>query len=214
IAGTESAQRRPLLDRGMARRWRREEATPAEHPASSPIGLPKLVKARVLHPVHFLPPRTEEARGFAKPRRSHIASGRVCGVASLVPSRPGAPSLAPSRASIARRLERVDWTAVERSLDDRGHALIPALLTTAECRALVALDPDDRRFRSRIDMERFGFGVGRYGYFARPPAGPRRGAAAAARSTRSVRRRSRTAPCRCASGIGGRRDRARRARGT
>ncbi|HZR80902.1 MAG TPA: 2OG-Fe(II) oxygenase [Candidatus Binatia bacterium] len=85
-----------------------------------------------------------------------------------MPSRPGAPSLAPSRASIARRLERVDWTAVERSLDDRGHALIPALLTTAECRALVALDPDDRRFRSRIDMERFGFGVGRYGYFARP----------------------------------------------
>jgi hypothetical protein len=66
------------------------------------------------------------------------------------------------------RLDRLDWQAIESDLSQRGHARAPGVLTAAECRALIALEPDDRRFRSRIDMARFGFGVGRYGYFARP----------------------------------------------
>jgi len=72
------------------------------------------------------------------------------------------------RISVRKRLDALDWRAIERSLDERGYARIPRVLTKAECRALAALEPDDRRFRSRIDMARFGFGVGRYSYFARP----------------------------------------------
>lgn len=67
-----------------------------------------------------------------------------------------------------RRLARLDWNALETSLWERGFALVPGVLSDAQCRQVAALEPDDRRFRSRIDMERFGFGVGRYAYFARP----------------------------------------------
>ena len=42
------------------------------------------------------------------------------------------------------------------------------MLTTAQCRALIALYADDERFRSTVDMARHRFGRGEYRYFARP----------------------------------------------
>jgi hypothetical protein len=62
----------------------------------------------------------------------------------------------------------VDWKAVAASLDEHGHATLPALLDAAECAALRALWADERRFRSRIDMARYRFGVGEYRYFGSP----------------------------------------------
>jgi hypothetical protein len=70
--------------------------------------------------------------------------------------------------SLADRLEAVDWPAVEATLWERPYARLGTLLTPAECRDLAALWDDERRFRSRIDMERHRFGVGEYRYFARP----------------------------------------------
>jgi len=72
------------------------------------------------------------------------------------------------RGSIRERLERLDWDAIGRALDERGHATTPALLTPGECAQLGGLFGDDRRFRSTIDMARYRFGVGRYRYFAAP----------------------------------------------
>jgi hypothetical protein len=69
---------------------------------------------------------------------------------------------------VRERLAGLDWTALARDLDERGHATTPPLLTAAECAALVRLLPDDRHFRSTIDMARYRFGVGRYRYFAAP----------------------------------------------
>jgi hypothetical protein len=69
---------------------------------------------------------------------------------------------------IAQRITALDWVGLEASLDDQGFALTPALLTAEECALLAALDGDDARFRSRIDMARYRFGRGRYGYFAHP----------------------------------------------
>ncbi len=66
------------------------------------------------------------------------------------------------------RVDALDWRALEDALEQWGYATTPALLTPDECRALVALYPDDSRFRSRIDMERYRFGVGDYKYFAEP----------------------------------------------
>jgi len=66
--------------------------------------------------------------------------------------------------SIAHR----DWAAVERSLDEAGNAILPGLLTPAQCRDLAALYPQPRRFRSRVVMGRHGFGRGEYQYFAYP----------------------------------------------
>jgi len=70
--------------------------------------------------------------------------------------------------SIAERLARLDWAAIGASLDEWGYARTPALLTPAECAELRALYTEETRFRSRVDMARFRFGVGEYKYFADP----------------------------------------------
>jgi uncharacterized protein len=70
-------------------------------------------------------------------------------------------------ADIVDRLS-LDWGAVEAALDGQGFAAIPPILTAHECGWLASLYSDDARFRSRIEMERFRFGVGEYKYFAAP----------------------------------------------
>ena len=74
-------------------------------------------------------------------------------------------------ASIAERLARLDWAAIGASLDERGYARTQVLLTAAECADLRALYAEDGRFRSRVDMARYRFGVGEYKYFANPLPG-------------------------------------------
>jgi hypothetical protein len=63
---------------------------------------------------------------------------------------------------------RIDWAGVETSLDTRGNAVLPALLTPAQCEDIAALYPQDALFRSRVVMARHGFGRGEYKYFAYP----------------------------------------------
>jgi hypothetical protein len=70
--------------------------------------------------------------------------------------------------AVAAAVEGLDWPAAERSLDTDGFARVPAVLTPDQCGELAALYEDDARFRSRIDMTRFRFGVGEYKYFASP----------------------------------------------
>jgi uncharacterized protein len=70
-------------------------------------------------------------------------------------------------AEIVDRLS-LDWSAIESSLDGQGFARLPPLLTPEECASLAGLYGDDSRFRSRVEMERFRFGVGEYKYFAAP----------------------------------------------
>lgn len=73
--------------------------------------------------------------------------------------------------SIDDRLARLNWQAIERALGERGYATTPAVLDARECAQLIRLFGDERRFRSRIDMARFRFGVGEYKYFAEPLPG-------------------------------------------
>jgi hypothetical protein len=70
--------------------------------------------------------------------------------------------------TIAERLGALDWAAMERSLWEWGYAKTPPFLTPAECAALIEIYPDDTRFRGRVDMARYRFGLGEYKYFARP----------------------------------------------
>jgi uncharacterized protein len=70
--------------------------------------------------------------------------------------------------SIAERLAALDWKGIEASLWEDGYARTAPVLTAQECAGLIALYPDASRFRSRIDMARFRFGVGDYQYFADP----------------------------------------------
>jgi len=69
---------------------------------------------------------------------------------------------------IKARLEKLDWGALEGDLWQFGAAKTPPLLTDAECDDLIASYADDTRFRSRIDMARYRFGIGDYKYFAAP----------------------------------------------
>ena len=70
--------------------------------------------------------------------------------------------------AVADRVAAVDWDGVEAALDAQGFAPLPALLDPSECAALALMYPDEARFRSRIDMARYRFGVGEYQYFAAP----------------------------------------------
>jgi hypothetical protein len=61
-----------------------------------------------------------------------------------------------------------DWNQLEVELGEQGCAVIKGVLSAEECRALSTLYPDDSRFRSRVIMERHGFGCGEYKYFSYP----------------------------------------------
>ena len=65
-------------------------------------------------------------------------------------------------------MEALDWVRITVALDGEGHALVKALLTPKECRALADQYTDDSLFRSRVVMARHGYGKGEYRYFAYP----------------------------------------------
>src|SRR5215472_13523316 len=77
-------------------------------------------------------------------------------------------SPAPEVASIPARLAAYDWQALIGELDDYGCAVLPKLLSPAECRMMAAIYPDERHFRSHVHMARHGFGKGEYRYFKYP----------------------------------------------
>ncbi len=61
-----------------------------------------------------------------------------------------------------------DWQQVGRQLDTFGCALLPKLLSAQQCDRYVDSYADAGRFRSRVVMERHGFGRGQYQYFSYP----------------------------------------------
>jgi hypothetical protein len=69
---------------------------------------------------------------------------------------------------IIERLEALDWRAIEQLLGRLGYARTTPVLTPDECTDLIAMYGESERFRSRVDMARFRFGVGDYQYFAAP----------------------------------------------
>jgi uncharacterized protein len=65
-------------------------------------------------------------------------------------------------------LPPIDWREIEASLDERGYATTPPLLSATECRDLTALYTNEDPFRSRVIMERHAYGRGEYKYFRYP----------------------------------------------
>jgi len=66
------------------------------------------------------------------------------------------------------RVEAYEWQALAGELDNFGCAVLPKLLSPAECRAIAALYPEEEHFRSHVHMARHGFGKGEYRYFKYP----------------------------------------------
>ena len=75
-------------------------------------------------------------------------------------------------AAIGQRVDALGWPRITMDLDASGSALIPQLLSAAECDALAGLYDVDELHRSRVVMARHGFGRGEYKYFRYPLPGP------------------------------------------
>src|SRR6186713_176987 len=73
-----------------------------------------------------------------------------------------APTLLPELAG------NYDWDSTTAALNRHGSAVLPQLLDARECEAVAGLYADTRRFRSRVVMQRHGFGQGEYHYFSYP----------------------------------------------
>jgi hypothetical protein len=65
-------------------------------------------------------------------------------------------------------MKDVDWDRAGAELDAYGCAVLPALLDPRQCEALAGGYGNDAQFRSRVVMERHGFGRGQYRYYAYP----------------------------------------------
>lgn len=66
------------------------------------------------------------------------------------------------------RLDAYDWPLITEELNNQGSAVLPGLLTPAECARIAGLYPDESHFRSHVIMARHGFGRGEYRYFRYP----------------------------------------------
>jgi hypothetical protein len=69
---------------------------------------------------------------------------------------------------IAGRIAQLDWPEIQQSLEADGFATLAPILSPQECAELTAMYEVRERFRSRIEMARFRFGLGEYKYFAMP----------------------------------------------
>ena len=74
----------------------------------------------------------------------------------------------PKAAEAVARIEALDWQEIGKNLDEQGNAALASVLTPQECKALASLYPNEDGFRSRVVMERHGFGRGEYKYFSYP----------------------------------------------
>jgi uncharacterized protein len=70
--------------------------------------------------------------------------------------------------NLTDRIDNLDWAGLRESLDERGYAVTPSVLTAGDCDEFIGLFDEDDRYRSVIDMRRHRFGSGVYKYFDRP----------------------------------------------
>lgn len=78
--------------------------------------------------------------------------------------------ITPAR-DIVDLIKAIDWKKISDNLDAQGFAVIKNLVAPEECEALADLYTRDEIFRSRVVMERHGFGRGEYKYFSYPLPG-------------------------------------------
>ncbi|RKR26295.1 hypothetical protein C8C93_1531 [Acidovorax sp. 93] len=73
----------------------------------------------------------------------------------------------------AQRAVAIDWPTTTEALHQQGNAVLPQLLSATECATLARLygNADESTFRSRVVMQRHGFGQGEYRYFSYPLPG-------------------------------------------
>lgn len=69
---------------------------------------------------------------------------------------------------IEQRVATLAWAHITEALDAHGATVTAPLLARAECETLIGLYSKPEAFRSRVVMQRHGFGLGEYQYFVYP----------------------------------------------
>jgi hypothetical protein len=69
---------------------------------------------------------------------------------------------------VAERVAELEWPQILHTLDSDGFATLPPIFSPEECAEISGMYEVRERFRSRIEMARFRFGLGEYKYFAAP----------------------------------------------
>lgn len=84
------------------------------------------------------------------------------------PAGPAHKAASPHAAATPSRWQAIDWARIAEDLDEYGCALVRGVLTPQECAQLVAGYARQDLYRSRVIMQRHGFGKGEYQYFRYP----------------------------------------------
>ncbi len=65
-------------------------------------------------------------------------------------------------------INELAWPKIAASLNDKGFALVPGVISKQDCATLISLYPKQELYRNVINMQRYRFGQGEYKYFSYP----------------------------------------------
>lgn len=69
---------------------------------------------------------------------------------------------------IQLQMEQVDWASFTESMHRKGFAMVPHMLSHAQCENLIVNYTNSALYRKKVVMERYRFGLGEYQYFDYP----------------------------------------------
>ncbi len=70
--------------------------------------------------------------------------------------------------NIKEMISAIDWTNIQKEMDEKGYVLIAELLPPADCDKFIENYDKPDFYRKTITMERYRFGLGEYKYFTYP----------------------------------------------
>lgn len=70
--------------------------------------------------------------------------------------------------NLKTKLITTDWLSVTESMNEKGYALIPKILSDEQCKELIQAYNNENLYRKTVVMERYRFGLGEYKYFNYP----------------------------------------------
>lgn len=70
--------------------------------------------------------------------------------------------------NLKAKLTETNWQSVTESMNEKGYAIIPNILTDEQCQELIQAYDNDNVYRKTVVMERYRFGLGEYKYFNYP----------------------------------------------
>ncbi|WP_445721646.1 2OG-Fe(II) oxygenase [Flavobacterium sp.] len=70
--------------------------------------------------------------------------------------------------NLKTKLATIDWQSVSESMNEKGYAIIPKILSDEQCNELIKEYNNKNLYRKTVAMERYRFGLGEYKYFDYP----------------------------------------------